>query len=103
MDGLFAPYGRGGLVLGLGLGMIGGGLAGTAVVTAPFGLFLAGLALMGTAQAALQLARFAAAEVHVAAQRGRAIATVVMGGTLAYGAENISTIRSRESCTSLHN
>ena len=73
---------RGGLVLGLCLGMIGGGLAGTAVVVASFGLFLAGLALMGTAQSALQLARFAAAEVHVAAERGRAISTVVLGGTL---------------------
>ncbi len=45
-------------------------------------MLLVGLALMGAAQAALQLSRFAAAEVHGAAERGRAVAMVVLGGTV---------------------
>jgi MFS family permease len=37
---------------------------------------------MGAANSALQLARFVAAEVHPPAERGRAIANVVVGGTV---------------------
>lgn len=44
--------------------------------------FLAGTALMGTAYSALQLGRFVAAEVSPPARRGRAISTVVVGGTV---------------------
>jgi MFS family permease len=72
---------RGGLVLGLLLGVIGAGVAGAALVTRSFEFFLIGMALMGAANAALQLGRFAAAEVHVPAERGRAISNVVLGGT----------------------
>lgn len=70
--------------LGLGLvaGIAGASLAAGAVVIHSFGLLLCGLALMGTAQGALQLARFAAAEVYSLAERGRALSTVVMGGAL---------------------
>ena len=40
------------------------------------------MALIGFAQSAMQLGRFAAAEVNPADRRGRAIANVVLGGTV---------------------
>jgi MFS family permease len=40
------------------------------------------MALLGLAQSAMQLGRFAASDVHRAEMRGRAIATVVLGGTI---------------------
>lgn len=73
---------RGGLVIGLLLGVIGAALSATAVITVTFGLLLAGSLLMGAANAGLQLGRFAAAEVHTLAERGRAISNVVVGGTV---------------------
>lgn len=73
---------RNGLVLGLVVGVVGAGVAAGAVVIRSFLLFLGGLALMGVANAALQLGRFAAAEVHQPSERGRAISNVVLGGTV---------------------
>ncbi|MCC7353993.1 MAG: MFS transporter [Anaerolineae bacterium] len=73
---------RGGLALGLVLGVVGAALSGSAVVVRSFVLFLVGLVLMGSARAALDLARFAAAEVHLPTERGRAISNVVIGGTM---------------------
>lgn len=73
---------RAGLVLGLALGAAGAGLAFRSVVGDAFVPFLAGLALMGTASAAMLLGRFASAEVHPPASRGRAISNVVIGGTV---------------------
>lgn len=73
---------RGGITLGLLLGVLGSGLAAVAVVSQQFGALLVGLALMGATQAALQFGRFVAAEVSPPAQRARAIATVVLGGTV---------------------
>jgi MFS family permease len=73
---------RGGLTLGLILGVFGAGLAGGAVVARAFWIFLVGMVLMGAANSALQLSRFAAAEVHPPAERGRAISNVVIGGTM---------------------
>lgn len=73
---------RGGLFIGLLLGALGAGIAGGAVITQSFPVFLAGLVLMGAANAALQLGRFAAAEVYPPAERGRAISNVVLGGTV---------------------
>jgi MFS family permease len=70
------------LVLGLGAGIAGAWLAVAAIAGASLAALLAGLALMGAANSALQLARFVAAEVHPRAARGRAIAHVVMGGTV---------------------
>ena len=72
---------RGGLTLGLGLGVIGSGLAFLAITGSSLVLFLAGMILMGAANAAVQLGRFAAAEVHPPKARGRAISNVVLGGT----------------------
>jgi MFS family permease len=52
------------------------------VVRHSFAGFVIGLALMGAANSALQLARFMAGEVHRMEERGRAISTVVLGGTV---------------------
>jgi MFS family permease len=73
---------RGGLVLGLAVGTLGAALAYGAVNAGAFVTFLLGLGMMGVASAALTLGRFAAAEVHPPAERGRAISTVVLGGTV---------------------
>lgn len=73
---------RTGLVLGLWTGVFGALIAAWALVQNSFGLLLLGLPLMGSAQAALQLGRFAAAEVSPPLLRGRAISNVVLGGTV---------------------
>jgi len=73
---------RRGLALGQVVGVIGSGMAGGAVIARSFPLFLVGLVLMGMARASADLGRFAAAEVHLPAKRGRAISNVVLGGTV---------------------
>lgn len=70
------------LVLGLLVGVVGASLASVFVVRQSFLGFIVGLALMGAANSALQLARFMAGEVHRLEERGRAISTVVLGGTV---------------------
>ena len=72
---------RGALACGFTIGALGAAIAGWAAVTGTFGGFLLGMTLMGPANAAATLSRFAAAEVHPAHARGRAIANVVIGGT----------------------
>lgn len=71
-----------GMVIGLLLGLFGTMLAAFAIGAISFPLFLAGMVFSGSARAALQLGRFAAAEVHPPEQRGRAISNVVIGGTV---------------------
>ena len=73
---------RGGLVTGLIIGVIGSGVAFYAIAIHSFAIFLAGMILMGIANAAVQLGRFAAAEVNRPEHRGRAISNVVIGGTV---------------------
>jgi MFS family permease len=73
---------RMGMVIGLVSGLFGTILAGVAIGVVSFPIFLAGMAFSGAARAALQLGRFAAAEVHPPEQRGRAISNVVIGGTV---------------------
>jgi MFS family permease len=73
---------RGGLVAGLIIGMLGSGIAFLAIARSSFAIFLAGMVLMGIANAAVQLGRFAAAEVNRPEHRGRAISNVVIGGTI---------------------
>lgn len=73
---------RNSLAIGLALGAFGSILAGSAIMGGSFLVFLSGLAFVGFAQSAMQLGRFAAAEVNPAETRGRAIATVVFGGTV---------------------
>ena len=70
------------LSIGLLVGVLGASLASFFVVLHSFRGFVLGLALMGAANSALQLARFMAGEVHVIEERGRAISTVVLGGTV---------------------
>lgn len=70
------------LTLGLSLGVVGAIVAAGAVMAGSFPGFVAGLLLMGGANSSLQLARFMAGEVHQPEERGRAISTVVMGGTV---------------------
>jgi MFS family permease len=73
---------RAGLAIGLAFGVLGAGLAIIAIVQRSWLGFWAALFVTGGAQAALQLSRFVAAEVHPPAERGRAISTVVLGGTV---------------------
>lgn len=73
---------RKGLALGQVIGVIGSGIAMGAIYYRSFAIFLAGLILVGIARSAVDLGRFAAAEVHLPAERGRAIANVVLGSTV---------------------
>ena len=73
---------RKGLAAGLLIGAVGSGIAFFAIAKESFIIFLSGLVLMGMANAAVQLGRFAAAEVNPPDQRGRAISNVVIGGTI---------------------
>ncbi len=92
LAGAFAAFGWGhvfdaigrrrGLVGGLGIGAVGSAIAFFAISKASFAAFMLGLMLMGIANAAVQLGRFAAAEVNPPDQRGRAISNVVVGGAV---------------------
>jgi MFS family permease len=73
---------RNGLAAGLLIGAGGGALAVFAIDRNLFAVFLAGMLLMGAANAAMQLGRFAAAEVNPPERRGSAISNVVLGGTV---------------------
>jgi MFS family permease len=73
---------RGSLALGLGLGGLGAALSFLGASRGSFLLFAAGMVFVGVANAAANLSRFAAAEVHPLASRGRAISYVVLGGTV---------------------
>ncbi|MFN3491026.1 MAG: MFS transporter [Anaerolineales bacterium] len=73
---------RNGLTTGLTSGMIGSGVTFYAIAIHSFVLFMLGMILMGIANSAVQLGRFAAAEVNKPEHRGRAISNVVIGGTV---------------------
>lgn len=73
---------RNGLGIGLILGIFGGLFAALAIWQGIYLLYLFGMALFGLASSAMQLGRFAAAEVNPPEKRGKAIATVVLGGTV---------------------
>ena len=75
---------RNGIALGLAFGVVGAGLVVVAVNQSILVLMLAGMALLGFAQSAMLLGRFAAAEVNPPVKRGAAISNVVLGG--AFGA-----------------
>jgi MFS family permease len=72
---------RNGIVYGLIIGVIGNALVLSAIGNSSFPLFLTGMLLMGIANAAVTLGRFAAAEVNPPEKRGAAISNVVLGGT----------------------
>ena len=73
---------RGGLTTGLITGVLGASVTFYAIAIHSFPLFLVGMILMGITNAAVQLGRFAAAEVNKPEHRGRAISNVVFGGAL---------------------
>ena len=73
---------RNGLTAGLGMGVIGSSVTFYSIAIHSFPLFLFGMVLMGIANAAVTLGRFAAAEVNKPENRGRAISNVVIGGTV---------------------
>ena len=73
---------RPGLALGYGLAVIGALLAMIGVMVRSFSLLLGGMALFGIASTSNLLARYAAADVHSAAQRGRAMGLIVWGSTI---------------------
>src|ERR1044071_9824503 len=72
---------RNGIVSGLLIGVIGNALVLFAIGSSSFPVFLMGMVLMGIANAAVTLGRFAAAEVNPPEKRGAAISNVVLGGT----------------------
>jgi MFS family permease len=69
------------LALGLFLGALGAGLCIWGISAGSFIIFVCGMMLLGVANAAITLSRFVAAEVQAPARRGRAVSTVVLGGT----------------------
>jgi MFS family permease len=73
---------RKGLTTGLSAGVIGSSVTFYAIAIHSFALFMLGMVLMGIANSAVQLGRFAAAEVNKPEHRGRAISNVVIGGTV---------------------
>ena len=73
---------RRGLAFGQIIGVVGSAIAMAAVVDRSFFFFLGGLILVGMARSAVDLGRFAAAEVHLPAERGLAISKVVLGSTV---------------------
>jgi MFS family permease len=73
---------RPGLALGYGLGVVGAGLGMAGVLTSHFALFLVGMTLFGVSNTSNLLARYAAADVTPASQRGRAMGLIVWGSTI---------------------
>lgn len=73
---------RNGLAVGLVVGLVGMLVGLTAIQTGSMWFFLLGLVGLGGSRAAMQLARFIAAEVNPPLSRGRAISYVVLGGTV---------------------
>lgn len=73
---------RPGLTLGYGIAVIGALLGMGGVLTSSFVLFLVGMTLFGISNTSNLLARYAAADVSAAAQRGRAMGLIVWGSTV---------------------
>lgn len=73
---------RNGIGLGLLLGVVGAFLVIVAANQGQLLFMLGGMVLLGFAQSAMLLGRFAAAEVNPPNKRGAAISNVVLGGTV---------------------
>jgi MFS family permease len=71
-----------GIVLGVGVGLGGAGVAVLAVLASSLLLLIAGSALIGFGNAAAQLSRYAAADLYPAARRAGALGIVVWGSTI---------------------
>jgi MFS family permease len=73
---------RPGLAIGYGIAVVGSLLGIAGVFTGDFVLFLAGMTLFGISNTSNLLARYAAADITPAAQRGRAMGLIVWGSTV---------------------
>ena len=73
---------RWGLSIAVLVGALGAAGSVAAAALGSFPLLIVSLAVMGSGHAAFRLSRFTAAEVNPRARRGRAVATVVLGGTV---------------------
>jgi len=73
---------RNSIALGLVIGVLGNVLVMAAIQSSSFLFVVIGLMMMGVTNSAVQLGRFAAAEVNPPSQRGRAISAVVLGGVI---------------------
>jgi MFS family permease len=73
---------RNSIAAGLVIGVLGNLLVLYAIQASSFNFVIIGLMLMGITNSAVLLGRFAAAEVNLPAQRGRAISAVVLGGVI---------------------
>jgi MFS family permease len=73
---------RPGLALGYALAVGGAALGMLAVLHRSFPLFLVAMGLFGVANTSNLLARYAAADISVGAQRGRAMGLIVWGSTV---------------------
>lgn len=70
------------LTLGILFGAAGAALCVWGITASSFLFFVGGMMLVGVANAAVTLSRFVAAEVNSPERRGRAVSTVVLGGTV---------------------
>jgi MFS family permease len=70
------------LTLGILFGALGAALCVWGITAGSFLVFIGGMMLVGVANAAVTLSRFVAAEVNAPERRGRAVSTVVLGGTV---------------------
>ena len=73
---------RWGLSFAVLVGAVGAAGCVAAAALHSFPLLIVALVVMGSGHAAFRLSRFTAAEVNPRARRGRAVATVVLGGTV---------------------
>jgi MFS family permease len=73
---------RPGLALGYAVAVAGAALGIFGVLNRSFSLFLIGMALFGIANASNLLARYAAADISVGPQRGRAMGLIVWGSAV---------------------
>jgi MFS family permease len=71
-----------GIVLGIGFGLAGAGMAVLAVLGSSFLLLMAGSVAIGFGNAAIQLSRYAAADLYPPARRAGALGIVVWGSTI---------------------
>ncbi|MDH4334998.1 MAG: MFS transporter [Chloroflexota bacterium] len=73
---------RAGIVLGISIAVVGGALAILAVVAGSILLLLLALAAVGFGNAAMNLSRYAAADMYPPERRAGALGVVVWGGTI---------------------
>jgi MFS family permease len=73
---------RAGIITGISLGLLGSAVTIAAVLAWSFALLIAGALLLGFGNAAINLSRYAAAELYPAARRASVVGIIVWGSTL---------------------